>query len=98
VSAACTMSAACLVETPGCRETLLARCDLDAFPPALPTVFVLLGRVPPNRWRGKSSRDPVREFRPPISSDCPAFVPPQEGPSDRGHSTTKTFTHGEELT
>jgi hypothetical protein len=88
VSAACTMSAACLVETPGCRETLLARCDLDAFPPALP----------PNRWRGKSSRDPVREFRPPISSDCPAFVPPQEGPSDRGHSTTKTFTHGEELT
>lgn len=92
------MSTARLAGTPGCRGTELSCRDVDALFMALPKVFVLMRRISPNRWRGKSNRSLAREFRTPISSGCPAFVPPREGPSDRGHSTTKTFTHGEKLT
>lgn len=98
MSAASAMNAALAARTPGCREIQLSSYDRGTLSPALPKVFALICRIPPNRHRGLSNRSPVREFRPPISFVCSAFVPPREGPSDRGHSTTKTFTHGEKLT
>jgi hypothetical protein len=97
MSATCAMSAAHVAETPGYRETPLSSHDRVALSPALTKVFVLV----PN-----SSESQLRYVKPPSDSlvsasglVCfPAFVPPREGPSDRGHSTTKTFTHGEILT
>ena len=98
MSAASAINFARAAEAPGYRQTQLSANDRVALSPALPKVFVVVCRVRPNRRRRTSNRPPVREFRHPISFVCSAFVPPREELSDRGHSTTKTFTHGEKLT
>lgn len=87
------MSAANMGGVSGARKIQPSRSEGAVLSPARIGIFVL-----PNRWSGASNAGVVCDFRPLISFNCPAFVPPPEARSDRGRSTTKTFTHSEKLT